>query len=46
MEYLYLNPDENKRMAGNARKRIVDNYEREFVWGEILKEYKSLINEK
>ncbi|WP_103865533.1 glycosyltransferase family 4 protein [Aquimarina sp. I32.4] len=33
-----------KKMASNARESIISRYERKYVWEEILKEYKSLIN--
>ncbi len=43
MLYLCQHPDIRNRVAQNSRKRIVENYERQFVWNEILKEYQSLI---
>ena len=43
MEFLFLNPDKNAIMAKNSRKNITENYEREYVWNEILKEYKTLV---
>lgn len=42
MRFLLQNPDKKKEMAANCRKQIVDNYERTYIWNEILKEYKSL----
>lgn len=46
MEYLYQNPEENNRMAMNSRKNICSNYERVYVWQEIVKEYKAMIDHK
>jgi len=34
--------DLRKYLAGNARAMIVDRYEQQYVWREILKEYQSL----
>lgn len=45
MLYLYEHPEIRKRIAQNSRPRIVENYEREYVQNEILKEYRSLIKE-
>ncbi len=42
MLYLYQHPDVRKRFAQGSRQRIVENYERKFVWNELLKEYESL----
>lgn len=42
MVYLYLNKDENHRMAQKGRALVCDNFERSHVWNEILNEYKSL----
>ena len=42
MEYLYNNPDINREMASRSRDTISQNYERNFVWGELLKEYQML----
>ncbi len=35
-----------KKLAKPARKMIVDRYEQEFVWKELLKEYNRLLEEK
>ncbi|MGO1751707.1 MAG: glycosyltransferase family 4 protein [Psychroflexus sp.] len=43
MLYLYENPEIRKQLAEKSRERIVDNYERKYVWNEILKEYNLLL---
>lgn len=42
MLYLYQNPQYIRQLANNTRKRIIENYERTYVWSEILKEYQTL----
>lgn len=42
MEFMIKNPEKRHEMIKNSRPRIVKNYQREFVWNEILKLYKSL----
>lgn len=42
MKFMINNPDKRKRMASNARTKIVSNYEQDYVWNEILKLYNSL----
>lgn len=44
MEYLINNPEEIIRMKKNTRSQIIERYEQDFVWNEILKCYKSLEN--
>jgi len=46
MLFLFQNPEKRKEIANNSRKRIVENYERKYIWNEILKEYHSLIKKK
>ena len=38
------NEDYRKNLSLQARKNICDNYEREFVWHELLKEYQALLS--
>lgn len=45
MENFLLNPDEVKRMAGNARSMIASRYNQKIVWEALLKEYKRIIGE-
>jgi len=33
-----------EKLSGNARKSICDNYERKYVWEELLNEYNSILN--
>ena len=42
MLYLLKNPEICNYMASNARKNIVDKYQRQDIWKEILNLYKSL----
>ena len=35
-------PDMIARMAGNARKMVIDRYEQKYIWSELLKVYQSL----
>lgn len=44
MLYLFQNNDVRNAMASNGRQKMVTKYEREYIWNEILKEYKSVIN--
>lgn len=46
MMFLLKNPEKRTEIANNSRKSIVENYERQYIWNEILKEYQSLINNK
>lgn len=46
MKYLYQKEEIRKQLASNSRKKILDKYERQFIWNEILKEYYSLIKVK
>ena len=39
---ILMDPKEIKLIGENARKIIVSKYERQFIWDELLKEYKSL----
>ncbi|MEX0290745.1 MAG: glycosyltransferase, partial [Flavobacteriaceae bacterium] len=43
MEELLLDPGKLKRLAQNARPMIQERFERHFVWGELLREYKTLL---
>ncbi len=36
------NPDLTKKLQANARKMIVDRYQRQYVWNALLEEYKKL----
>lgn len=45
MESFLVNPDEVKRMAGNARSMIASRYDQKIVWEALLKEYKRIIGE-
>ena len=45
MESFWVNPDEVKRMAGNARSMIASRYDQKIVWEALLKEYKRIIGE-
>lgn len=40
---LLENREKREQLAANARKMIVDRYEQQYVWGELLKEYQSLV---
>ena len=42
MEYLISNPKEILRMKKNTRSQIIERYDQDFVWNEMLKCYKSL----
>src|SRR5690606_20419732 len=44
MLFLLQNPEKRKEIANNSRQRIVENYERSYIWNEILKEYNTLLN--
>lgn len=44
MLYLHKMTEERKGIAERSRKSITDNYERRYVWGEILNEYHAVIN--
>ncbi len=44
MLFLFENPDKRKEIADNSRQPIVENYERKYIWNELLKEYKTLLN--
>lgn len=44
MKYFLDNPKLVESMAKVARKTICDNYERTFVWQELLKEYNQLLS--
>lgn len=44
MFFLLENPEKRKEIANNSRQPIVENYERKFIWNELLKEYKTLLN--
>lgn len=39
MEYLRINKKRRKELSANARKMIVDRYERQYVWDKLLEEY-------
>lgn len=42
MKRLIENPEERMSLAKNARPRIIERFQREYVWNELLKNYKSL----
>ncbi|WP_439151239.1 glycosyltransferase family 4 protein [Winogradskyella sp.] len=42
MEFLLNNPEKTKAYANAARSNILKNYNRELIWSELLKLYKSL----
>ena len=42
MEVLLKNNDLYVTLKSNARKQVANDYEQQYVWGEILKEYKRL----
>lgn len=42
MEILINQPLLLEKLSGNARKSICENYERQYVWEELLKEYENL----
>lgn len=44
MKLLFSNREITQQLASTAREFICQNYERKFVWNEILKEYTSLEN--
>ena len=43
MSHFLESPDELKRMASNARKMVVDRFNQQFIWGELLKVYQSIV---
>lgn len=44
MLYLLRNKEVRESMASKSRAKMVEKYERIFVWNEILNEYKSILN--
>ncbi len=44
MLFLLGNPEKRKEIADNSRQQIVGNYERKYIWNELLKEYHTLLN--
>lgn len=42
MKQFIQRPDMVKKMAGNARKMVIDRFEQKFIWSELLKVYQSL----
>lgn len=44
MLFLLQNSEKRTEIANNSRKKIVENYERNYIWREILKEYNTLLN--
>jgi glycosyltransferase involved in cell wall biosynthesis len=46
MEEIYLNTSLYNKLAGNARKLIVDRFEQAVIWDLILEEYKGHLKEK
>ena len=46
MKRVLDNKDYRVKLTNQARQLIVDKYEQQFVWSEILKEYKVLLNGK
>lgn len=43
MQWCLNNPKKSKKMGQKSRKLIQDKFERSFVWSELLKEYKRLL---
>lgn len=46
MEKMITDDDFRSNCASLSRQKIVDNYSREFIWNELLKEYKNLLRNK
>lgn len=46
MNDLLENKERREQMASVARQMIIDRYEQQYIWEELLKEYKSLLAEK
>lgn len=46
MQWCMENKDKAHKMGGQSRKLMKEKFEREFVWQELLKEYKRLLNLK
>jgi glycosyltransferase involved in cell wall biosynthesis len=46
MEKLLTHPDLRQRFSENARKYVVDNFDQGYVWEELLKEYRRLVEEE
>lgn len=44
MLFLLQNSEKRTEIANNSRKKIVENYERNYIWNEILKEYNILLD--
>lgn len=42
MQFMIDNPDKRTEMANQSRVRIVERYQQEYIWNELLKLYKSL----
>jgi len=42
MQYMIDEPEKRKAMVQHTRSRIIERYEQEFVWNELLNYYKSL----
>ncbi|OUR90669.1 glycosyltransferase family 1 protein [Flavobacteriales bacterium 34_180_T64] len=42
MQYMIDNPDKRNAMVAHTRLRIIECYQREYVWNELLRTYKSL----
>ena len=43
MSHFLESPEELKLMASNARKMVVDRFNQQFIWGELLKVYQSIV---
>lgn len=41
MTWFVEHPVERQRMANNARRMVIDRYNQQFIWGELLKVYQS-----
>ncbi len=46
MEHISTNSELYKQLQSQARTNITDNYERQFVWNELSKEYQTLLTKK
>ncbi len=42
MIYMVEHPEKRHEMTKNSRRNVVDNYQRSYIWNELLKLYKSL----
>ena len=45
MHDLLINKEKRNDLTLTARQNVINQYERQFVWDELLKEYKNILNE-